>query len=132
MANIALATFLTTRVWGAMPPGDKFKGGFRDIPSFRPTTPVEREKRRDIADLVKKIPKDAAIAVSEMEHPHVSARLHILALRSGYDKADYSLYSEDSGGGGADAARRALESGQFEVMESRPASRMTLLRRKKQ
>ena len=43
-----------------------------------------------------------------MEHAHVSTRLNCLTLRLGYDGADYILYGEDSGGGGADNARRAL------------------------
>jgi Predicted membrane protein (DUF2079) len=131
MGGIAMATFLTTRVWGAMPPGDKFRGGFRDIPAFRPVSDAEKLKARDLAELAAKMPKDAAVAVSEMEHAHVSTRLACLALRTGYDGADYILYSEDSGGGGADSARRALASGEFELVERRPASRVALLRRKK-
>jgi uncharacterized membrane protein len=128
---IAMATFLTTRVWGAMPPGDKFRGGFRDIPEFRPLSAIDKQKARDIAELVAKIPKDAVVAVSEMEHAHVSARLEIYTLRSGYEGADYILYGEDSGGFGADNARRALESGQYELVERRPATRLALLRKKK-
>jgi hypothetical protein len=54
-----------------------------------------------------------------------------MALRASYQGVDYILYAEDSGGGGADLARRALDSGEYEVVERRPASRMTLLRKKK-
>jgi hypothetical protein len=126
-----MATFLTTRVWGAMPPGDKFRGGFRDIPEFRPVSAADKQKARDIAELAAKIPKDASLAASEMEHPHVSTRLNCLALRSGYEGADYILYGEDSGGGGADSANRALASGEYELVERRPASRVALLRKKK-
>jgi len=127
LASIAVATFLTTRVWGAMPPGDKFRGGFRDIPGLRPVSAAEKQKARDIAELAAKIPRTATVAVSEMEHPHVSTRMNIMALRSGYDGADYILYAEDSGGA---EGQRALASGQFELVERRPASRMTLLRKK--
>jgi uncharacterized membrane protein len=130
VGGIAMATFLTTRVWGAMPPGDKFRGGFRDIPEFRPVSAADKQKARDIAELAAKIPKDAALAASEMEHPHVSTRLNCLALRSGYEGADYILYGEDSGGGGADSANRALASGEYELVERRPASRVALLRKK--
>jgi hypothetical protein len=66
-----------------------------------------------------------------MEHPHVSNHLDVMALRASYQGVDYILYAEDSGGGGADLARRALDSGEYEVVERRPASRMTLLRKKK-
>jgi hypothetical protein len=66
-----------------------------------------------------------------MEHPHVSTRLYCLALRVGYEGADYILYGEDTGGGGADAARRALASGEYELVERRPATGVALLRKKK-
>ncbi|MDB4983511.1 MAG: hypothetical protein JWM82_4263, partial [Myxococcales bacterium] len=130
IGGIAMATFLTTRVWGAMPPGDKFRGGFRDIPGLRAVNDAEKQKARDIAELIAKIPPEAAIAASEMEHPHISTRLAPLALRIGYDGADYILYSLDSGGGGAENAARALASGQYEIAAERPASRLALLRKK--
>jgi uncharacterized membrane protein len=129
MGGITMATFLTTRVWGAMPPGDKFRGGFRSIPEFRPISAGEKQKARDIADLVAKIPKDAWIAVTDMEHPHVSARLDCLALRSGYEGAEYILYQE-GGGGGEENARQALSSGQYELVERRADSAMVLLKKK--
>ncbi len=128
MAGIAMATFLTTRVWGAMPPGDKFRGGFRNISEFRPISVMEKQKARDIAELIAKIPKDAWIAVSEMEHPHVSTRLHCLALRSGYEGAEYILYQE--GGGWEEQAKQALSSGEYEVFERRAASAMVMLKKK--
>jgi uncharacterized membrane protein len=132
LGAIVVATFLTTRVWGAMPPGpgDKFKGGFRDIPTFRATTEGEKQKARDIAELAAKVPPKASLAVSETEHPHVSNRLDIMALRASYDGADFILYAESSGGSGADAANRALAAGDYEVVERRPSG-MTLLRKKK-
>ncbi|HVZ73681.1 MAG TPA: DUF2079 domain-containing protein [Polyangia bacterium] len=128
---ICVATFLTTRVWGAMPPGDKFRGGFRDIPSLRPVSDFEKEKARDLAELAAMVPKDATLAVSEMEHPHVSTRLNVLALRFGFEDADYLLYSEDSGTGGNETARRALATGNFEVVARKANTRIALLHRRK-
>jgi uncharacterized membrane protein len=131
VGGIAMATFLTTHVWGAMPPGDKFRGGFRNIPELRPPTAAERQKGRDLAELAAKVPPAATLAASETEHPHVSTRLNILALRMGYEGADYILYGEDSGGGGGDQAKAALDSKQYELVERRAASRVALLRKKK-
>jgi uncharacterized membrane protein len=129
VAALAMATIVTTRVWGAMPPGDQCSGGFRDIPQRRPVTAFEAQKARDLAALAAKVPKDAALASTEMEQPHLSSRLDALALRNGYEGADYILYSDD--GGGAEAARQALASGAYEIVESRPATRLSLLRKKK-
>ncbi len=128
LGGVAMATFLTTRVWGAMPPGDQCSGGFRDIPALRATTAAETQKARDLAELAAKIPKDAAVAATESEHPHLSARLNPLALRNGYAGADYILYAED--GVGNDFARQALASGAYEVVEQRATSRLSLLRKK--
>jgi hypothetical protein len=112
-----------------MPPGDQCSGGFRGIPQRRPVSALEKQKARDLAELAAKIPGDAAVAVSEMEHAHVSTRLNALALRNGYDGADYILYSED--GAGAEAARQALQMGTYESVEARPATRTSLLRKKR-
>jgi hypothetical protein len=49
----------------------------------------------------------------------------------GYEGADYILYGEDSGGGGGDQAKAALDSKQYELVERRAASRVALLRKKK-
>jgi uncharacterized membrane protein len=129
VAGIAMGTLLMTRVWGAMPPGDQCSGGFRDIPKRRPVTPTEVLKTRDLGELAAKVPKDAALAATETEHPHVSTRVDALALRNGYEGADFILYADD--GGGADAARLALASGAYELVEARPVSRLSLLRKKK-
>jgi uncharacterized membrane protein len=129
LGGLAMATFLTTRVWGAMPPGDQCSGGFRDIPEWKSVTPADAQKERDLAELAAKIPGDASVAATEAEHPHLSARLDALALHNGYGDADYILYAED--GVGNDIARQAIASGAYEVVEQRPASRLSLLRKKK-
>jgi hypothetical protein len=72
------------------------------------------------------IPKDASVAVSEAEMPHVS-RMVMRTLRDSYD-ADYILYGIHSGGGGAHNAQRALASGEFEKIAERPG--LALLKRK--
>lgn len=130
LGGVVVATVLVSRIWGAMPPGDRFKGGFREIKEFRATSAADREKARDIRDLLGKVPPQAKVAVSELEHPHASTRLNAFALRLGVEGADYILYDEDSGGYGGDNAREALQKGEFEVVERRPRSRMALLRRR--
>jgi uncharacterized membrane protein len=128
VAGVAMASFLTTRVWGAMPPGDKFRGGFREIPTLHSLNAVEKRRLQDLSELAAKVPKDAALAATEMEHPHISNRVNALALRNGWEGADYILYFEE--GLGAEWARDALARGNYEVVEQRPASRMSLLRKK--
>jgi hypothetical protein len=125
---------LTTRIWGGIPPGDKFRGGFhdlRELQELRPLSAAEKQKARDLAELAALIPKKAGVAVSDYEHPHVSARVDAYALRNGYEGVDYILYSEGADpGGGLDAAHRALDTGEFEIQQQRPGSRLVLLHRK--
>ena len=127
---IAVATLCITRVWGAMPPGDRFRGGFRGISEFRRVSQEDKQKRWDLRELISLIPADAKVAISELEHPHVSTRLNCFALRLGYEGADYLLYAEHSGGYGSDNAGKALQSGEYEVMERRKRSGLILLRKK--
>jgi len=127
---MAVGTLLATNVWGAAPPSSKFKGGFANIGEFRPLTAADKQKARDLRELAAMVPKKAALAVSEQEHPHVSSRLDCLDLRDGYEGADYLLYGENTGGFGSDSGARALASGEFVEMARRPASRLVLLRRR--
>jgi uncharacterized membrane protein len=127
---MALATLLATNVWGAAPPSSKFKGGFSNIGEFKRITAAERQKARDLRELAAMVPKNAALAVSEQEHPHVSARSKCFDLRDGYDGAEYILYAENTGGFGSDAAGRALSSGEYLEMARRPASKLVLLRKR--
>jgi uncharacterized membrane protein len=133
VAGLVTATFLTTRVWGAMPPGEQAGGGFRVIPQLTSLTALERQKARDLSQLAAKVPREASLATTDAELPHVSARVDCLALRNGYEgaagPADYILYAED--GVGAEYARAAMTSGAYEVVESRPATKLSLLRKKK-
>jgi hypothetical protein len=93
-------------------------------------TAAERQKEKDLRELAAMVPKAAALAVSEQEHPPVSSRLKCFDLRDNYDGADYILYAEDTGGFGSDSGRRALSSGEYEEMARRPASKLVLLRKK--
>ena len=47
VGGVMMATLLTTRVWGAMPPGDQCSGGFRGIPERRPVSALEKQKARE-------------------------------------------------------------------------------------
>jgi uncharacterized membrane protein len=127
---MAVATLLATNVWGAAPPSSSFRGGFANIGEFKPLSAEEREKARDLRQLAAMVPKYAALAVSEQEHPHVSSRLKCFDLRDGYDGADYILYAENTGMFGSDSAGSALASGDYEEMARKPASKLVLLRKK--
>jgi uncharacterized membrane protein len=126
----ALLTMVTGTVicgvfWGAIPPRDSIHGGFNTM-SMRAPNAAERQKHKDLVELHNMIPKDASVAVSEAEMPHVSRDV-MRGLRDGYD-ADYILYGVHSGFGGGHNAERALASGEYEKIAERPG--LALLKRK--
>jgi len=93
---------------------------------MRAPTAADRQKDKNLKELNALVPREASVAMSEAEMPHVS-RLFMRTLRDGTD-ADYLLYGTSSGYGGATNAERVLAAGEFEIMAERPGLR--LLRRK--
>jgi hypothetical protein len=73
------------------------------------------------------VPKDASLAVSEMETAHFSNRLTVYTLKLGVSDADYILYRTDSGGFGSNQATEALASGRYERVAER--GKFALLKR---
>jgi uncharacterized membrane protein len=125
LAALVTGTILCGAHWGAIPPRESIHGGFYTMSMRAPTT-EELQRDADLKALNAMVPKDASVAVSEPEMPHIS-RLWMRSLRDSTD-ADYLLYGTMSGSYGATNAERALMLGQFEKMAERPG--LVLLRRK--
>ncbi len=102
-----------------MPPSSKFKGG-ANIGEFKPLTKEERQKARDLRELAAMVPKKAALAVSEQEHPHVSSRMDCLDLRDGYEAAEYITVRRGHRRLRLGPRPRALASGEYVEMARRP------------
>jgi uncharacterized membrane protein len=122
---LVAGTFFTTFYWGAIPPRDSIHGGFFDLPMTRPTE-VDRKKHRDLQELNAIPPREAKVAVSEQEMPHIS-RLNTYSLRDTAE-VDYLLYGTASGFYGSDRANQQVGSGAFEIIAERPG--LALARRK--
>jgi uncharacterized membrane protein len=125
LSALVAGTTLSGIFWGAIPPRDHIHGGFGTL-SMRAPTAEERRKDKDLRELHALIPKDASVAMSEAEMPHVT-RLKMRGLRDTYE-ADYILYALGSGYGGSTNADRALASGQFQKIADRPG--LALLQRR--
>jgi hypothetical protein len=122
---VALGTVLCGVHWGAIPPRELIRGGFAEM-SMYPPTRGDLKKHDDLQELHALVPKDAWLAVSEQEMPHLS-RLNMLSLRD-TTSADYLLYGVGSGGFGGDNGERVLAAGEFELVAERPG--LKLLRRR--
>lgn len=123
LAGLVIGTLLCCVQWGAFPPRAHIKGGFVTMAMTRPTD-TDRKRHRDLLELDALIPRDAVVAVSEQEMPHLS-HLNMRTLRDS-TFGDYFLYGVNSQG--ANNGERLLAMGQAVVVAQRPG--LKLLRRK--
>lgn len=84
---------------GALFQRNTFQGGFRRI-EFK-ISPEDRKRHDELYELIAMIPKDASVAATEVEAPHVSARKFCFTMRFNHDNADYLLINIDEAQGGA-------------------------------
>jgi uncharacterized membrane protein len=111
-------TLLTTAAWGAIPPRDHFRAAYGDV-NYEPVTEREQKKSAYLSELAALVPPGASLAVSEHELPHVSGRNKCFDLKDDFWNADYLLYERDSGGDGAEQAKKAMRTGKYEHVEQR-------------
>jgi uncharacterized membrane protein len=80
----------------------------------------ELVRHRDLRAIVAQIPREASVAATESEGPHVSTRLVLYNLRYGLgDKPDYILFQRSIGGVEAERVLGALDSGEYGVLDQR-------------
>jgi uncharacterized membrane protein len=93
VATLMTATLLTTLHWGAIPPRQHFHSSYGFI-DFEPPTAEQIQRRRDIHELERMVPREAILAVSDREMPHVSHRLECWNISVGFEGSDYILYGK--------------------------------------
>lgn len=94
VAALVAGTVLTTAHWGAIPPREQFHSAYGTV-SFEPPTAQHRAQLRDVEDLMKLVPRDAILGVTDREMPHVSNRIECWNMSTGYQGTDYILYTTD-------------------------------------
>jgi uncharacterized membrane protein len=123
---VLAGTLFTTTAWGAIPPrAGGFQTGYRTA-DMHPVTEAERTKEADLLALDAMVPRDAWLAVTEQELPHVSARLNCLTLKNGLGQAEYILSAD--GAFTSETADAAERSGRYAVIARRGV--VKLLKRK--
>jgi uncharacterized membrane protein len=117
MPAAVLAILATATVYsyshGAMFQRESFVGGFRQI-RFE-VSKADHRRHNDLYELIKMIPRDASVAATEMEAPHVSNRRFCFTLRFTYEDADYLLMNLDEARGGTTNAilKGAIATGKY-------------------
>jgi uncharacterized membrane protein len=109
--TLALASLIATTSWGAIPPRHQFHSSYGFI-SFDPPTAQERRRLTALDAAVRLVPRQAILAASDRELPHVSNRLDCWNLAVGFEGADYILYTKiDPIGPDRDQVGRARNAG---------------------
>jgi uncharacterized membrane protein len=109
--TLALASLIATTSWGAIPPRHQFHSSYGFI-SFDPPTAQERRRLTALDAAVRLVPRQAILAASDRELPHVSNRLDCWNLAVGFEGADYILYTKiDPIGPDRDQVGRARTAG---------------------
>lgn len=93
VATLIAATLLSTVHWGAIPPRTAFHSSYGFV-DFKPPTPEQVQRRRDLHELARMVPREAILAVSDREMPHVSNRTECWNISVGFEGSDYILYGK--------------------------------------
>lgn len=128
-AGAALVVGLTlgNLQWGAWQPNPVVRGGFVDVPLL-PPTPADKQRKQDLLELMKLVPKEASLAATDRVQPHVTFHVRTYSLKDGLYNCDYLLWSDLPGDPGNDRGLRAVMSGEYEVVATRGGS--TLAKKK--
>lgn len=118
-----LAIFATATVYsyshGAMFQRESFVGGFRHV-RFE-LSKEDHRRHKDLYELIRMIPKNASVAATEMEAPHVSNRRFCFTLRFAYEDADYLLMNLDEARSGStnQILKNAIGTGKYGYLTRR-------------
>jgi len=103
LATLGIVMLADTYCFGAVLQHQSFVGGFGRI-EFK-ITEAEKKRYQDLKELVAMIPKNASVAATENEVPHISARMDAMALRiTPPRKMDYLLIGRSHVGSLSQAA----------------------------
>jgi len=117
IAAISLGILVTSYQLGAILQRNATRGGF-GVYHFG-TTSEDVTRRRNLYDLIDRMPKTAKVVSSENIVPQISNRAFSYTLRMGIHDAEYLLFSVPPGGDERKHAREALEPGTFGVVAER-------------
>jgi uncharacterized membrane protein len=120
LGAFALLGVVCSHQYGAIFQQHTASGGFHEVFPFE-TTPLDLERRRLRAEVLRALPEDATVAASESVAPHVSNRAVAYTLREGVRDAEYLVFGLVPEAPGEHAIVRALlVSGRFGVVASNP------------
>src|SRR5262249_14052612 len=99
LTAVAFAVLIHSYVFGAILQHQTFVGGFSRVTFTMSDEDIARNET--MKQMAAMIPKDASVAASENEVPHVAARMDAYTIKDGAaPDADYILVNQDQMGAG--------------------------------
>ncbi|HMI88083.1 MAG TPA: DUF2079 domain-containing protein [Polyangiaceae bacterium] len=114
LVAISAATLVTSYQFGAVFHHELLSCGF--VPFRSGIKSADRDRHRDLYELIAKVPPRAKIAASEMLAAHVSSRPDAYTLKVGFFDAEFLLVWMTPGGLERDLVVGALQAGTFGVV----------------
>lgn len=121
------ATIVACLQWGAYSPYGAVRGGFPVVPFLAPSA-ADRQRERDLQEVMKSVPEPAALCAADRVQPHVTWHLNTWSLRDGLFECEYLVFSNLPGDLGNDRGRMAIATGQYETVVTK--GDITLAKRK--
>lgn len=118
---LTVGLFLGNLQYGAWQPNPVVRGGFVDVPFLAPSA-ADRQREKDLQELMALVPRDASLAASDRVQPHVTWHVRTYSLKDALYDCDYLLWSDLPGDPGNDRGLRALSSGEYVVFATRGGS----------
>src|SRR5262249_10806385 len=116
IAAVVCGTVIANAQWGAYAPRGSVHGGFVEVP-FKAPSEADRQRDRDLVELLQKVPPPARLCTSDRIQPHTTAlRLDNWPLKSSADGCEMLLWSDLPGDMGGEFGRAALAAGTFELV----------------
>jgi uncharacterized membrane protein len=111
---LLVGVFLHSWSFGAVFDPVTFVGGFHTVPFH--VTEAERNRYRDLREIIAMIPPEASVAATDPENPHISNRLTAYAFRTGADDADYLLIRRFGRGDTRRKAQAAIDQNPYGLL----------------
>jgi len=108
------ASVIASVQWGAYSPYGVIRGGFSDVP-FKAPGAADRQRERDLQEVMKSVPEEASLCAAELIIAHVTWHLNTWSLRDGVFDCQYLIFSSMPGDAGSERGRMAVAAGQYEV-----------------
>ncbi len=126
---LVVASIVSSMQWGAYSTKNTIRGGYQTVP-FMPPTEVDKQRERDLQDLMAKVPEAARLCTTDRIQSHTTYHVNNWSLKDSLYDCEYLLWSDIWGDLGNDRGAAALAAGTYELVERRTGLTLAKLKPK--